>query len=141
MDWTLAIGIGGPLLALIGVLSTAWASVRVKRGDQRIAEIAANQSDIAARFDDASQLAQYIREEVERQVKPIRDEMKRVKQESHEMHDVVRARETQLWKWNIQGRAGEMPELPTPILEKLGIAHLSAGAVDEVDTKDKEIDP
>lgn len=138
MEWSLVIGIGGPTLAFLGVGLTVWSSVRMKRGDQRLAETTAAQADIASRFDDASQLAQYIRDEVERQVQPIRVEMERVKQESHEMHDVVRARETQLWKWNIQGRSGEMPELPTPILEKLGIAHLSATAVAEPDTPNKE---
>lgn len=127
MDFKEILGIVGPVLALVGLVLTTVASVRMKRGDHRIAEAAATQADIAARFDDASQLAQYIRAEVDRAVQPIRDEMQRVKRESHDMHDAVRSRETELWMWNIQGRAGQMPELPRPILSKLGILHLSAG--------------
>lgn len=132
---SLILGIGAPVLALVGVGLTVWASIKMKRGDHRIAEQTAASADIATRFDDASQLAQYIREEVERQVQPIRDEMQRVKSESHEMHDAVRARETQLWMWNIQGRSGQMPELPNPILTRLGIAHLSASVAARIDAQ------
>lgn len=81
-------------------------------------------NEIAGRFDDASELAKYIREEVERQVAPIRAELERVKNESHEMHDAVRARETQLWLWDIRNRPGPMPTLPAPILRRLGLAYL-----------------
>lgn len=81
-------------------------------------------TDIAERFDDASELAKYIREEVERQVAPIRAELKTVKEESHEMHGAVRARETQLWLWDQRGRQGGLPMLPTPILERLNLGHL-----------------
>jgi len=130
--------ISGPVLVFLGVALTVWGSIRMKRGDNRLAAQAASQTDIAARFDDASQLAQYIRDEVERQVQPIRDEMQRVKAESHEMHDAVRARETQLWMWNIQGRSGQMPELPNPILTKLGIAHLSASVAARIDAQTLE---
>jgi hypothetical protein len=79
---------------------------------------------LAERFDDASDLARYIRDEVERQVAPIRAEMQTLKRESHEMNDAVRARETQLWLWDQRGRAGDLPMLPAPILERLGLAHL-----------------
>lgn len=48
-----------------------------------------------------------------------------VSQESHEMNNAVRSRETELWLWNIHGRAGEIPELPMPILTRLGISHLA----------------
>jgi len=48
-----------------------------------------------------------------------------VQLESHEMNDAVRSRETELWLWNIHGRAGEIPELPMPILSRLGISHLA----------------
>lgn len=81
-------------------------------------------NELAGRFDDASELAKYIREEVERQVAPIRAELERVKNESHEMHDAVRARETQLWLWDIRNRPGPMPTLPAPILRRLGLAYL-----------------
>lgn len=84
---------------------------------------------IAERFDDASELAKYINErveaEVERLVAPIREEMQKVKNESHEMNDAVRARETQLWLWDQRGRSGSLPKLPAPILERLGLGHFN----------------
>lgn len=118
------LAIGGPILALAGVIFAAVVGWRGKRGELSVAVSAAQQVALAERFDDASQLAQYIREEVERQVTPIREEMQRVKQESHEFHDAVRARETQLWLWDQRGRAGDLPMLPAPILERLGLGNL-----------------
>jgi hypothetical protein len=47
-----------------------------------------------------------------------------VKTESHEMNDVVRSREVQLWMWDQSGRVGLLPMLPHPILERLGLAGL-----------------
>lgn len=47
-----------------------------------------------------------------------------VQAESHEMNDAIRHRETQLWLWNIRARSGPMPELPEPILRRLGLIHL-----------------
>jgi len=86
-------------------------------------------SDIAARWDDASELSQKMREaierEVERQVAPIRAELEQVKSESHEMNVAVRARETQLWLWDQRGRPGELPKLPDPILHRLGLGYLA----------------
>jgi hypothetical protein len=90
-------------------------------------------SSIAGRFDDASELAKYIREEVERQVAPIRERMEKMSKESHEMNDAVRARETQLWLWNQRGRRGDFPMLPVPILHRLGIAHLADPEFDDTD--------
>ena len=84
-------------------------------------------TDIAARFDDASELARYIREEVERQVAPLRVELKQVKDESHEMNDAVRAHATQLWLFDQRGRTGLLPMLPSPILHKLGLGHIAEG--------------
>jgi phage shock protein A len=48
-----------------------------------------------------------------------------VQRESHEMNDAIRSRETRLWLWNLEKRKGPMPELPAPILERLGIGHLA----------------
>jgi len=87
---------------------------------------------LAERFDDASELAKYIREqvaeqveaEVERRVAPIRKELQTIKAESHEMNDAVRAHVTQQWLWDQRGRPGSLPMLPAPILERLGLAHL-----------------
>lgn len=85
-------------------------------------------TDLAGRFDDASELAKYIREqveaEVERQTAQMRREMQQVKDESHQMNDVIRTRETQLWMWNHRGRPGDLPALPAQILTRLGLSHL-----------------
>lgn len=88
-----------------------------------------NSTDISARWDDASELSQYIRkeieQEVERQVAPIRQKLERVESESHEMNVAVRARETQLWLWDQRGRPGSLPRLPDPILHRLGLGYLT----------------
>lgn len=69
----------------------------------------------------------------ERQLEELRAQLKLVREESHEMNDAIRSRETQLWLWNIHNsRSGPMPELPLPILKRLGITHLSSmGDVEE----------
>lgn len=123
------IQVGGPVLSLVGVALAAWLGFRGKKRETNVAATTAQEAAIAARWDDASELAKYIREqievEVERQVAPIRSELKRVKDESHEMYDAVRSRETQLWLWDQRGRPGDLPALPTPILNRLGIGHLA----------------
>ena len=127
-----ALAIAGPLLGLLGVAYAAWMGWRGKQHETDVAAVTAQEAAISARWDDASELARYIREqvaeqveaEVERRVAPIRAEMQAVKRESHEMNDAVRARETQLWMWDHRGRAGDLPMLPAPILERLGLAHL-----------------
>lgn len=81
-------------------------------------------SDIADRFEDASELAKYVDARVETIVAPIREELKRVKTEAHEFHAAVRTRETQLWVWDQRGRPGTLPMLPGPVLERLDLRHL-----------------
>lgn len=66
-------------------------------------------------------------EELQQKVAQMSLDMRAMRDESHEMNDAIRARETQLWLWNIRNRQGPMPGLPAPILEKLGIAHLASG--------------
>jgi len=122
MEWLWQLA--APVLGVAGGVVTAYLGLRGKRGETDVAATAAQEAALAARFDDASQLAQYIREEVERQVAPIRAELQDVKRESHEMHDAVRARETQLWLWDQRGRPEEMPTLPAPILIRLGLGHM-----------------
>lgn len=116
MEWL--IPVAGPFLGG-GLVSAVLVFVATRKRD--------DQADLAGRFDDASQLAQYIREEVERQVAPIRQQLETVKNESHEMNDAVRARETQLWLWDQKGRPGALPPLPTPILNRLGLGHIAEG--------------
>lgn len=114
------------LLTAVLLFMLGW--LRYRRKDKVEVE-AQRQAGLSERFDDASELARYIRDEVERQVAPIRDEMKKLKSESHEMHDAVRARETQLWLWDQRGRQGALPMLPKPILARLGLIHLTATEV------------
>jgi hypothetical protein len=90
-----------------------------------------NRTDIADRFDDASQLAQYIRAEVERQVAPIKTEI-------HELTNAVRARETQLWLWDMRGRVDDMPMLPAPILHRLGLGQLFGLPIEDTQPINKE---
>lgn len=132
MEWVWQIL--SPTLAASAVVIAAVLGLRGKKRETDVASTNAQEAALAARFDDASQLAQYIREEVERQVAPIRAELQTVKNESHEMHDAVRARETQLWLWDQRGRSGDLPMLPTPILTRLGLKYLVATEIaDEPD--------
>jgi len=116
--WPLIFG-GGGLAGVVAAL-LVFAAAKRRNTDQALAE----------RFDDASELARYIREQVatqvEEQLAPMRKELAKVKDESHEMNDAVRARETQLWMWDQRGRLGALPMLPFPILERLGLSHLDS---------------
>ncbi|WP_425836922.1 hypothetical protein [Microbacterium sp. PA5] len=118
------LGWGSIIFSSAAIVIAAWLGLRGKRGETSVAETEAQQAALNARFDDASQIAKYIDERVEQKVKPIRDELATVKAESSEMHHAVRARETQLWLWDLRGRAGDLPMLPAPILERLGLGHL-----------------
>lgn len=122
--WPLVFG-GGGLASLLGV----WLVHRAAQRRNSDAAKREREQTLAERFDDATDLARYIRDqiavEVERQVAPIRAELERVKSESHEMHDAVRARETQLWMWDQRGRPGQLPMLPDPILHRLGLGYMA----------------
>lgn len=129
MEWQNLAGLGGGVLTLLGVIATAWYGFRGKKREVTVSADHNRTTAIADRWDDASELAtkmrEYIEAEVEKQVAPIRSELARVKNESHEMHDAVRARETQLWLWDQRGRPGDLPALPAPILIRLGLGHLT----------------
>lgn len=117
------------------IITSAWFGLRGKRGETAVAAESAKEEAFASRFDDASQLAQYIRTEVERQVAPIKTEF-------HEFTNAVRARETQLWLWDLQGRAGQLPMLPGPILQRLGLAQLFGLPMEDTEpVKRKEESP
>lgn len=112
----------------------AWLLFRGKKGETSVASATAQDAAIAARWDDASQLAEYIRAEVERQVEkqvqPIRDELATVKEEARIIRNAIRAYEFQLWFWDQRGRIGPRPTLPEDILKLLGLEHLPMQSID-----------
>jgi hypothetical protein len=109
--------LGGSLLVGLAAVLTVFAT---RKRDKT--------TDVQERFESSSDLARYMREEiakeVERQVAPIRRELDKVTAESHEMNNVVRSREVQLWMWEREGRMGLIPQLPAPILARLGLENL-----------------
>jgi hypothetical protein len=115
------VGIGGPLAAWGGAKLQA----RTERRKAALAEAQAAHTEDRDRFEDTSKLAQYMRDEVakevERQLGPIKRELEKVTSESHEMNKAVRSREVLLWRWNFAGRSGELPQLPATILSRLGL--------------------
>ena len=142
MTFLEVVGALSPLSILTGVTITAVLSLRGKTREVNVAATTAQESAIAARWDTAVELSQQMREEikaeVERQVAPMREELQRVTEESHEMHDAVRARETQLWLWDQRGRPGDLPMLPSPILQRLGLGHLITGPFEDTEPIIKE---
>lgn len=133
MDWS-------PILvavcASIGTLVGSYFLFRGKKVEKQIKEV-----EVEATAEDAFLKGQvtfqkYVDDVVSREVSAAVADFQRrlsemevrltaVQLESHEMNDAVRSRETELWLWNIHGRAGEIPELPMPILSRLGISHLA----------------
>lgn len=126
---------GGIVAALIGVFSAVllafiafWRFRRKDRADAQQVE----EGTISGRFKDADALMRYIDERVEertaaieRSLGEMKEKLTTVSAESREMHDAVRARETQLWLWNQKGRLGVLPMLPDPILHRLGLGSLA----------------
>jgi len=137
MTFLEVIGALSPLFILTGVIITAVLSLRGKTREVGVAAATAQESAIAARMDDAIELSAVMRAaieaEVERQVAPMREALQKVKDESREMHDAVRARETQLWLWDQRGRPGDLPMLPSPILQRLGLGHLVSGPSEDTE--------
>lgn len=118
------IGLGSALLLALIAL---WRFRRKDRADAQQVE----EGTISGRFKDADALMRYIDERVDErtaalaaELATVQTKLRTVGQESHEMHDAVRARETQLWLWDQRGRAGDLPMLPEPILHRLGLGHL-----------------
>lgn len=125
----------GIIIAFIGLAATAataliafWRFRRKDRADAQQVE----EGTISGRFKDADALMRYIDERVdertaaiEKSLEEMRVKLTTVSAESREMHDAVRARETQLWLWNQKGRLGVLPMLPDPILHRLGLGSLA----------------
>lgn len=133
MDWS-------PILvaacASVGTLIGSYFLFRGKKVEKQTKEIEVEASAEDAFLKGQVAFQKYVDDVVERQVSAavagfqarlsdMEARLAAVSLESHEMNDAVRSRETQLWLWNIKGRAGEIPELPMPILERLGITHLA----------------
>ncbi|WP_234057923.1 hypothetical protein [Microbacterium sp. NFH-22A-Y] len=131
------LGALSPLFVLAGVIITAVLALRGKKDETAVAATNVQESALAARMDDAIELSAVMRAaieaEVERQVAPMREALQKVKDESREMHDAVRARETQLWLWDQRGRPGDLPMLPSPILQRLGLGHLVTGPFEDTE--------
>ncbi|WP_413354012.1 hypothetical protein [Microbacterium sp. 1P06AB] len=139
LPWDTIITAAGALLA--GVLGSYFL-FRGKRVEQEIAEGEVEASAADAFLKGQASFQQYVDGVVDQRVNAAvaelreqLEEMKRtlqgVRDESHEMNVAIRARETQLWLWNLRNRPGPMPELPEPILGRLGIGHLRADVLDE----------
>lgn len=125
---------GGIAAALIGLASAVILALialwRFRRKDKADAQ-QVEEGTISGRFKDADALMRYIDERVDErtaslaaELAEVREKLTTVSAESHEMHDAVRARETQLWLWDQRGRSGALPMLPEPILRRLGLGHL-----------------
>jgi len=112
MEWLMIV-----VAAVLGGGGLSWLTVYVATRKRDSA------SDIAARFDDASELAKYIDERVEAKVKPIRDRLAEVEAESHELQNAFREWVSGVWLWNRNGRAGDLPMPPVKILSRLGLGH------------------
>lgn len=136
MEWLTPVvsALGGSAATILG----AYFLLRGKKAETEVAEaeVEANAADAFLKGQAAFQA--YVDGVVDQRVAAAvakmqgdLDEMglivKRMSDESHEMNDAIRSRETQLWLWNIRNRQGPMPGLPEPILEKLGILHLAGG--------------
>lgn len=115
------------VFVLVGSLAATVAAliggVLRSRSERETASTTARQADLAARFDDASELTKYIDERVEAKVAPLREELARVKRESHEIQDAFRTWVSAVWLWHQRGRQGELPMPPAAILTRLGLAH------------------
>ena len=133
MDWGTAItGLGSVAVALIG----GYFLFRGKRVEQETEETKAEAAASTAFLQGQTAFQEYVDGVVERrvsaaiagmqqQMSDLKTDMSQMRRESHEMNDAIRSRETQLWLWNVRSRIGPMPELPEPILERLGLAYLS----------------
>ena len=84
----------------------------------------AKQSIFNERFDDASELAQYIQERIDLAIRPLQSEIDELKKDAHETHDAFRSFFTELWIWDWKGRNGPMPIFPELLLAKLKLGHL-----------------
>lgn len=115
MDGWLALLVGGVLGG--GGLGAVLVFIATRKKDKATV--------ISERWDDASELAQYIRNEVDKAVAPLLARIQVLEGEQYEVHEAVRTRETRLWLWDLRDRPGPVPELPVPILTKLGLSHLS----------------
>ena len=125
-----ALAVIGLIVGPGGILALVIAFFRDRR-TVLSTEAANKDAAIASRFDDASDLAKYIREEVDKQVEPLRRELAEVKADRQDMYAAFRTYAVQSWLWDTRGRFGNMPMLPLSILHRLGIGNLVAR--DELD--------
>lgn len=135
MEWLTPIlsGLGASAATIVG----AYFVFRGKRVEQEVAEAEVEATAADAFLKGQTAFQAYVDGVVEKGVTAAVADLKQqladmertvgtMRTESHEMNDAIRSRETQLWLWNIRNRPGPMPELPEPILNRLGIRHLSS---------------
>jgi uncharacterized protein HemX len=120
------------IVAIIALASTlglaAFTGWRMRRKDRADA-VDVEQGTISGRFKDADALMKYIDDKVEERVKARTAELERklegVRRQSDEMNRAVHQNVTQQWLWDHRGRPGELPMLPGPILDILGLGHFA----------------
>lgn len=139
MDWIPSLI--SPLASAAAAFGGAWLLFRGKRAEIDTEESKAEAAAADAFLKGQTSFQAYVDGVVEKRVKEavaelqaevtlLSGQMADMRRESHEMNDAIRARETQLWLWNIRERPGPMPQLPQPILARLGITHLSSDLED-----------
>lgn len=146
----------GPILTLVGGLTVgfggAWYAFRGKKVEAAVEEVKVEASATSAFLDGQQAFQTYVNgvvaeetrlavADLQKQVTQLSADLEKVRLESREMNKAIRSRETQLWLWNIRNRPGPMPELPMPILEKLGIDHLTSPLGDVEDTIPIPLEP
>ena len=104
-----------------------WAWLRGRRKSEVETE-ASKQVALSERYDDASDLAKYVQEQVkaavEEAVAPLRKQIEELKAQNHRVHDAFRSFFTKLWVWDRNGRIGQMPAVDPQLMEELRLAHL-----------------
>lgn len=114
MDWVTII-VGGVMSG--GLISAVLVFISTRRRDSVAA--------IAERFDDAAQLTAYVRDEVERQLAPIRAELEQVRREADETRNAFREWIVGVWRWDRLGRKDDLPMPPPEVLSNLNLHHLA----------------
>lgn len=106
-----------------GLLSALFVYVATRKRD--------TQTAVSERFDDAKELAELVRVEVENATRPLRERVgelesavKALRAEARNLHDGIREWANRLWVWNRTGRPGNMPGPPARLRESVDLDYL-----------------